>query len=419
MYDQIKLRIPSGKVKSYPGSTTLFFKTWKWDFPTEYFPSVPQKFDPYIDSYLEVQFSASKIRCQNNLLETTPELLIDPSVECLAEQLDKMEIEVPLDTLRNASNVYGVEICKGINTDVMPSRISVDHFSKFPAPRGYMDPAEDYYRSQPKPGQCRFFGKMHEVTFYDKTKDLLDKPQDNIKEFERRIPNILRWEVRLHGKALQYFFKVDEEGKKKRLITLSDLVDKIDFYEEVIKKYWKPFVKASKYIPIYASPEVQLEQIKAYLSPDEYKALLLFKFLEDSQGYIYATECFKQNFEEDLAKVKYLYRKYPLMDVVAPKYQIMDKLDQAISQPHWWITMADVFQPNEHPFEFSNYLVEDFWTIKDSADYLGVCERVVQKKCKDGEIPSRMIHKQYRLRKGDVMNYLYQHRKTAKGPETI
>ncbi len=415
MYDKIRIKTV---VEGHWIQDWEFFKyrQWKKDYPGQYFPTVwPTNWNREEMHNLTIEFSMPKLWYGNNILEVN-EFDVYNIITKLQKQLRKMRIIIPVDVLWCKSLISNLEICKNINVDEVPVWVLIDYFRKLPPPCRFMILEDDIYKAQRRIGQCRFVGERHEVTCYDKTREVIDRPQSNIAEFYcyKPMPNILRFEVRLKKEALQSIL-----GKEKGIITLSDLAHNYKLYDKVIEKYWKPFVKASKYIPIYASPEVQLAQIKHKLSPEEYKNLLLFKFLEEEQGFIYAKEYFKRELKENIPKITALYRKYPLVEIVKPRYQLMDKLDQIISHPRWWRTMEDVFKPNEQPFEFTECLVQDWWSTKDSAKYLGIGERAVQNKCRDGEIPCCLVGGKYRLKKSDVMNYLYQQKLAKKNPETI
>lgn len=324
-----------------------------------------------------------------------------------------MKIIVPFKVLWNESKITNLEIGKNINLDSLSAWVAVDYFRKLPPPCRFMISEDDIYKAQRRTSQCRFVGKMHEVTFYDKTRELWDKPQQNIDEFYLRKPNILRFEVRLNKLALERLFE-------KKNISLSNLAAKKDLYEKVIEEYWHPFVKASKHNPIYVSPQALLAQIKSHLEPKSYINLLAFKEMEYREGFYY-TKCF---FEREIGKqetnnIIACYKRYPILNIVDYKYDIMDKLDYALSQPRWWLKMENVFKPNDKPFEFSQCLVEDWWSTADSSKYLGICERAVQNKCRSGEIPCFLVGGKYRLRKNDVMNYQYQQKLIKKNPNTL
>ncbi|MBR3632267.1 MAG: helix-turn-helix domain-containing protein [Elusimicrobiaceae bacterium] len=409
--DRQRLYIPLKKIEvkeRYP----LEFKPWKKEFSNEYFPEVSVKNDTHYGLELLIQYSHSKILYGNNLLEASPGLLRE-CTEQLCEKLEKMGIKAPFEVLWEHSTMSALEIGKNINLDSLPAWVVVDYLKKFPAPCGYMDPAEDYYHSQTRNNQCRFYSRSHEVTFYNKTQELQDKLQQNMEGFFFCRPNILRFEVRLNKSALKTLFG-------KTAISLSDLAAKKDCYEEVVEKYWNPFVKASKHNPIYLSPQAQLAQVKSHLKPQSYINLLAFKEMEYREGFCY-TKCF---FEREIGKqethnIIACYKRYPILNIVDNKYDIIDKLDYAISHPRWWLKMEDIFKPNERPFEFSQCLVEDWWTTADSSEYLGICERAVQNKCRSGEIPSFFVGGKYRLKKADVMNYQYQQKLIKKTPNTL
>lgn len=246
MYDKIRINTV---VEGHWIQDWKFFnyKQWKKDYLGQYFPKVwPINGNSKEMHNLTIELSLPKLWYGNNILEVN-ELDVYNIITKLQEQLRKMRIIIPFEVLWSKSSTYNLEICKNFNGDQLPAWIVMDYFSKLPPPCRFMILEDDIYKAQYRIGQCRFVGKMHEVTFYNKTQELCDKPQSNIAEFycHKPMPNILRFEVRLKKKALQSIL-----GKETGIITLSDLAHNQKIYDKVIEKYWKPFVKASKQLPM-------------------------------------------------------------------------------------------------------------------------------------------------------------------------
>lgn len=386
---------------------------WLKTHPREYFPTVYYNEDYYGNYSFHIEFSASKILYGTNLLETTGREL-ELMCQHLEKKLAMMGLYIPFDDLWFSSSLGGLEICKNVWLNELPTAIVINYLRKFSPPRSRMVLEEDTYtKGQYRIDQCRFVGKTQEATFYNKTQELQKEVKLECKQLSDQ-PNILRFESRINKSVLQVL-----TGRKK--LSLADLAALGDtLYIKVLKRYWDPFVEFGKYMPVYVSAEDQLARIKHELTSQQHIRLLAFKSMVAREGVCCAKEYFKRNFGESLAiSVWTCFKKYPILNIVQPRYSILDKLDKALYHPHWWLKKEDIFYPNPEPFSFDNYMVEDFWTTKDSAKYLGIGERAVQNKCRDGEIPCCLIGGKYRLKKGDVMDYAYSQKVGAKESKSL
>ena len=409
MYDKITIHVPY--MRHDTGSVNkLQARRWLKVYKDEYFPRLYSFQDYEGTPRLKIECSVAKILYGNNLLEVTSDLL-EKGTLALQKKLEKMEIDIPFETLWGESSIVGLEICKNWWLNEVPSEVVINYLRKFPPPRSRMK-LEDavYTQGKYRIDSCRFAGEIHEVAFYNKTQELQDHKHWGLEWWYQmpQKPSILRFEVRLKKEGLYTF-----TGKTPSLKDLANLKDGL--YTEVLKKYWDPFVKFGKYMPIYVSAEDQLARIENELTTQQYTNLLAFKSLVEKEGVDYARTYFKRHMPGKAAAIWNCFKQHPVLDAVQPRYSILDKVDKILYNPHWWLNPEDIFNPNPEPFSFQNSLIEDFWTTKESADYLGICERVVQRKCKEGEIPSRMINRKYRLRKGDVMDYAYAHYMGTKG----
>ena len=138
------------------------------------------------------------------------------------------------------------------------------------------------------------------------------------------------------------------------------------------------------------------------------KDLFLEKSLINEHGYIYAKKRLKDLFgDKETNRIFSLLKRYPPLEVLQPEYNFLPMLAEQINQPKWLTSanMANLEVPN---VKYEGFLEESLWNCAQSAKYLGVGPREIQRRCKNKEIPSIVIAGSYRLYKTDVMAYAYK-----------
>ena len=159
----------------------------------------------------------------------------------------------------------------------------------------------------------------------------------------------------------------------------------------------------------YVTPDTELLLYKdAKMNASKMKDLFLVKSLINEHGYIYAKKRLKDLFgDKEANRIFSLLKRYPPMEVVQPEYNFLPMLEEQINQPKWFTptSMGHLVVVN---IKYQDFLESSLWNCVQSAKYLGVSSREIQRRCKNKETPSIVIAGSYRIHKEEVMAYAYR-----------